>query len=179
MKNDIERVLIPREQIAETVARLGREISWEYAGKNPLLVSVLKGAFVFMADLVRAVDIECSVDFMAVSSYGGGTRTSGEVRIIKDLDTNIENRHVIIVEDILDSGVTLHNLLQLLEARKPASVAVCTLFDKPERRQADVHLDYKGMTVPNEFIVGYGLDYGEKYRNLPDVCVLKPEVYGG
>ena len=177
MKNDIDRVLITREEICEVVKRLGREISWEYSGKNPIMVSVLKGAFIFMADLVREVDIECSVEFMAVSSYGKGTQSSGEVRIIKDLDTNIEGRHVIIVEDILDSGVTLSNLLRLLEARNPASLAVCALFDKPERRIANIKLDYKGMEVPNEFIVGYGLDFGEKYRNLPDICVLKPEIY--
>ena len=178
MKNDIERVLVPQEEIARTVKGLGKRIADEYAGKTPILVSVLKGAFVFMADLVREIDIPCTIDFMSVSSYGSGTRTSGEVRIIKDLDTNIEGRHVIIVEDILDSGVTLSKLLELLSARHPASLAVCALFDKPERHIADVKLDFKGLDVPNAFIVGYGLDYGELYRNLPDVCVLKPEIYG-
>ncbi len=177
MTDDVERVLISRDQIQNAVARMGAEISRDFAGKTPLLVSVLKGAFVFMADLVRCIDIECNLDFMAVSSYGSGTHTLGEVRIIKDLDTNIENRHVIIVEDILDSGITLSNLLTLLTARKPASLSVCALFDKPERHKADVRLDYMGIVVPNEFIVGYGLDYDEKYRNLPDVCVLKPQVY--
>lgn len=179
MKNDIDRVLVDRAQISMTVARLGDEISRDFKGKNPILVSVLKGAFIFMADLVRQISIDCSLDFMSVSSYGSGIHTSGEVRIIKDLDTNIEGRHVIIVEDILDSGLTLTNLIKLLEARRPASLSLCSLFDKPERHVAQVRLDYKGMEVPNEFIVGYGLDYNEKYRNLPDVCVLKPEVYNG
>jgi hypoxanthine phosphoribosyltransferase len=169
--------LVPEAEIAAVVARLGREITADYRDKNPLLVAVLKGAFVFMADLIRHIEAPCGLDFMAVSSYGGGTRTSGEVRIIKDLDTNIRGRHVIIVEDILDSGLTLSRLLELLAAREPASLAVCALFDKPERRQAEVRLSYCGMQVPDAFIVGYGLDYDERYRNLPDVGVLKPRVY--
>ena len=130
-----------------------------------------------MADLVRQVTVPCTVEFMAVSSYGSGTETSGKVKIIKDLDTNIEGRHVIIVEDIIDSGVTLSHLMEMLRERNPASLSLCALFDKPERRRARVDIDYKGVVVPDEFVVGYGLDYDEKYRNLPDLCVLKPEVY--
>jgi len=178
MNDDIRSVLISREEIEKTVARIGAEISRDYAGKEPMMISVLKGAFIFMADLVRHVTVPCSVDFMSVSSYGKGTRTSGEVQIIKDLDTNIEGKHVIVVEDILDSGVTLSYLLELLHARRPASIALCALFDKPQRHKVELELAYKGIEVPDEFIVGYGLDYAEKYRNLPDVCVLKPEVYG-
>ena len=178
MNDDIRSVLISREEIEKTVARIGAEISRDYAGKEPMMISVLKGAFIFMADLVRHVTVPCSVDFMSVSSYGKGTRTSGEVQIIKDLDTNIEGKHVIVVEDILDSGVTLSYLLELLHARRPASIALFALFDKPKRHKVELELAYKGIEVPDEFIVGYGLDYAEKYRNLPDVCVLKPEVYG-
>ena len=178
MNDDIRSVLISREEIEKTVARIGAEISRDYAGKEPMMINVLKGAFIFMADLVRHVTVPCSVDFMSVSSYGKGTRTSGEVQIIKDLDTNIEGKHVIVVEDILDSGVTLSYLLELLHARRPASIALCALFDKPKRHKVELELAYKGIEVPDEFIVGYGLDYAEKYRNLPDVCVLKPEVYG-
>ncbi len=177
MKDDIKSVLIPREEIAKEVARIGKEISKDYAGKTPILISVLKGAFIFMADLVRNVTVPCTLDFMSVSSYGSGTRTSGEVQIIKDLDTNIEGKDVIIVEDILDSGVTLSYIIKLLEARKPNSMKICALFDKPERHKVKIDLAYKGIEVPNEFIVGYGLDFAEKYRNLPDVCILKPEIY--
>lgn len=178
MKNDIREVLISEDELHKTVAALGARISKDYEGKNPIMVSVLKGAFIFMADLVREVTVPCTIDFMSVSSYGAGTKTSGEVKIIKDLDTNIEGRHVIVVEDILDSGVTLSYLLKLLGARKPASIALCTLFDKPERHKVEVKIDYKGMDVPDEFIVGYGLDYAEKYRNLPFIGVLKPEICG-
>ncbi len=178
LEKDIERVLIPREQLTKRVAEIAAEISKDYAGKNPLLVSVLKGSFIFMADLVRMLDIECGLDFMIVSSYQNSTQSSGEVRIIKDLDTNIEGRHVIVVEDILDSGMTLASLLEVFETRDPASIAVCTLFDKPARHKVEIKVDYTGMEVPDEFIVGYGLDFAEKYRNIPDICVLKPEVYG-
>lgn len=177
MNRDIKEILISREEIAQTVGRLGQEITADYQGKNPIIISVLKGAFIFMADLVRHIDTHCAVDFMSVSSYGSGTTTSGEVRIIKDLDTNIEGRHVIIVEDILDSGMTLSYLKKLLSARKPASIAICSLFDKPARHKAPITLDYKGIEVPDEFIVGYGLDYDERYRNLPDVCILREEIY--
>lgn len=177
MKNDIKEILYTKEQLALIVKELGEKLSKDFEGREPVLVSVLKGAFVFMADLVREVSIPCTVDFMAVSSYGSGTETSGKVKIIKDLDTNIEGRHVIIVEDIIDSGVTLSHLMEMLRERKPASLSLCALFDKPERRRVKVDIDYKGVTVPDEFVVGYGLDYDEKYRNLPDLCVLKPEVY--
>ena len=177
MRNDIERVLVTKEEISEIVKKLGKQISQDYEGKNPILITVLKGAFIFMADLVREVTIPCTLDFMAVSSYGGGTETSGKVRIIKDLETNIEGKDVIIVEDILDSGVTLSHLIELLNARKPSSIKICTLFDKPERHKVEIDVAYQGTVVPNEFIVGYGLDYAEKYRNLPDVCVLKREIY--
>jgi len=177
LKRDIEKVLISKGELEKIVERLGREISRDYAGKTPLVVSVLKGAFIFVADLVREMDIPCTMDFMSVSSYGAGTSSSGEVKIIKDLDTNIEGRHVIVVEDILDSGVTLSYLLKLLAARNPASISLCVLFDKPARHKKPVSIQYKGADVPDEFIVGYGLDYNEKYRNLPEICVLRPEAY--
>ncbi len=174
---DIAQVLITREQLQKTVAELGARISRDYAGKNPIMVSVLKGAFIFMADLVREITVPCTVDFMAVSSYGKGSKSSGQVQIIKDLDTNIEGRHVIVVEDILDSGNTLSYLLELLRARRPASVRLCTLLDKPARRKVQVDIDYRGLEVPDEFIVGYGLDYAEQYRNFPEIGVLKHEIY--
>ena len=177
MTNDMLKTLITKEELEATVARLGREITRDYQGKTPMMVAVLKGAFIFMADLVRQVDIPCTLDFMCVSSYGKGMSTSGQVKIIKDLDTTIEGKDVIIVEDILDSGVTLSYLMDLLRARKPASIRLCTLFDKPARHKVDIHIDYKGMEVPNEFIVGYGLDYAEVYRNYPEIAVLKPQVY--
>lgn len=177
IRNDVERVLVSKEEINEIVKRLGAEISRDYADKEPVLITVLKGAFIFMADLVREITVSCTLDFMAVSSYGCGTETSGKVRIIKDLETNIEGKDVIIVEDILDSGVTLSHLMELLQARKPNSMKICTLFDKPERHKVEIEVAYQGTVVPNEFIVGYGLDYAEKYRNLADVCVLKREIY--
>ena len=177
MKQDIEKVLLSEETIAAKVKELGAQIAKDYADKNPLIVSVLRGSFVFMADLVRAIDVPCTVDFMSVSSYGAGVKTSGVVKIIKDLDRSIEGRHLLIVEDILDSGMTLSYILDLLSARKPASIKICTLFDKPARRQVDVLADYSGAEVPDEFIVGYGLDYNEFYRNLPFIGVLKPSVY--
>lgn len=177
MMNDIQEILISKEEIHKEVKKLGAAISRDYAGKCPLVMCVLKGAFVFMADLVRELTIPCTMDFMAVSSYGSGTVSSGRVKINKDLDTDITGRDVIIVEDILDSGVTLSHLIELLKGRNPASLAVCTLLDKPERRKAYVAIDYKGISIPDVFVVGYGLDYDEKYRNLPDLCVLKPEIY--
>ncbi len=175
--DDMEQVLLSQQQIREKVEELGAQISQDYAGKEPVLVSVLKGAFIFMADLRRAITIPCSMDFMAVSSYGAGTESSGRVRIIKDLDTIIQNKHVILVEDVLDSGITLHYLIQLLRQRQPASLRLVTLLDKPARRRAQVDVDYCGFQVPDAFLVGYGLDYGEKYRNLPDVCILKRSMY--
>lgn len=179
MKQDMEKVLYSEEDIANTVKKLGAQISEDYKDKNLLLVSVLKGAVVFMTDLMRAITIPCKIDFMAVSSYGSGTKSSGVVKIVKDLDQNLEGYDVLIVEDILDSGRTLQYLVQLLKGRNPNSVRICTLFDKKDGRVVPIDADYYGMDVPNEFIVGYGLDYDEKYRNLPFIGVLKPEIYGG
>ncbi|MDD2954983.1 MAG: hypoxanthine phosphoribosyltransferase [Oscillospiraceae bacterium] len=177
MKNDILKVLISEKELAEKVSELGRKISADYAGKNLLLVSVLKGSVVFMADLMRAIDIPARVDFMSVSSYGSGVKSSGVVKIVKDLDNPLEGYDLLIVEDILDSGKTLSYLKAILQERRPRSVRIVTLLDKPERREADIKPDYFGFTVPDEFVVGYGLDYAEKYRNLPYVGILKPEVY--
>ena len=178
MLNDIERVLLSEEDLSNIVKRLGAEITEDYKDKNLLLVSVLKGSVIFMADLMREIKIPCSIDFMAVSSYGSGTKTSGVVRIIKDLDTeNLEGIDLLIVEDILDSGVTLEYLMKILSARNPKSIKICTLLDKPERRKADVKANYAGAQIPDAFVVGYGLDYDEKYRNLSFIGALKPSVY--
>lgn len=177
MKNDLESILLTEEEIQERVRELGAEISRDYEGKDPMFVGVLKGCFVFMADLMRSVTIPCSMDFMAVSSYGNGATTTGAVKINKDLSQDIQGRHVILVEDILDSGVTLSYLSKYLQNRAPASVAIATLLDKPECHRADVNLRYCGFTVPDAFVVGYGLDYAEKYRNLPYIGILKPEIY--
>jgi len=177
LKNDIKNVLLSEDQIAKRVAEMGAQISTEYRGKNLLLVSVLKGAVVFMADLMRNIDIPCSIDFMCVSSYGAGVKTSGVVKIIKDLNLELKNFDLLIIEDILDSGMTLSYLKKTLALRGPKSIKICTLLDKPERRQADIKADYVGFAVPDEFVVGYGLDYDEKYRNLPYIGVLKPAVY--
>lgn len=179
MKNDIQEVLFSEAQLAEKVAELGARISQDYAGKNPLIVSVLKGSYVFMADLTRQITIPCNIDFMAVSSYGTGTKTTGEVQIIKDIGSKIDGRDLIIVEDILDSGVTLNFLMKILKARGANSIRLCTLLSKPERRKVDVPIDYLGFEIPDAFVVGYGLDYAETYRNLPFIGILKPEVYGG
>ena len=177
MKDDIGEVLFSEEKIASIVRNMGRQSSEDYVGKNLFMVSVLKGSLVFMADLMRAVTIPCSIDFLSVSSYGNGTASSGEVRILKDLDCSLEGKDLLIVEDILDSGMTLSFLLKTLSARNPASIRLCTFLDKPERRRVDIRPDYVGAEVPDKFIVGYGLDYAEKYRNLPYIGVLKPEVY--
>ncbi|WP_101698159.1 hypoxanthine phosphoribosyltransferase [Clostridium minihomine] len=179
MTNDIKEVLFSEKQLSEIVRGLGERISKDYEGKNLLVVSVLKGSFVFMADLTRAITIPCRIDFMAVSSYGAGTRSSGVVKITKDLDLPLAGYDLLVVEDILDSGVTLSYIRELLQSRGPESIRICTLFDKPERRTAPIKADYVGTVVPDEFIVGYGLDYNETYRNLPYVGVLKPHVYGG
>ena len=179
MRNDIQEVLFSEQQLADKVAELGARISADYEGKNPLVVSVLKGSYVFMADLTRKITIPCNVDFMAVSSYGAGTKTTGELQIIKDIGSKIDGRHLIIVEDILDSGVTLSFLMKILKARGAASIRLCTLLSKPERRKVDVPIDYLGFEIPDAFVVGYGLDYAEKYRNLPYIGILKPSVYGG
>ena len=178
MHDDIKTVLVSEEQLKAKVAELGAQISRDYAGKNLVLVSILKGSVVFMADLMRAVSIPCNIDFMVVSSYGGSnTTTSGLVKIIKDLDGDLSGKDVLIVEDILDTGVTLSNLVPMLKMRNPNSVKICTILDKPSRRKANIRPDYEGFQVPDEFVVGYGLDYDEKYRNLPYVGVLKPEIY--
>ena len=179
MENDIREILFTEEEIRQIVQDMGAKISRDYEGKNLLMVSVLKGSVVFMADLMRAVTVPCRIDFMSVSSYGSGVKTSGVVKIIKDLDIPLSGYDVLIVEDILDSGMTLSYLLEILKARGPRSIRLCTLFDKPDRRKADVTADYTGAVVPDEFVVGYGLDYDEKYRNLPYLGILKPEVYGG
>ena len=177
MRNDIERVLFSAEQLKARVQELGAEITRDYEGKKPFFLGVLKGCYVFMADLVRSVDLPCSMDFMAVSSYGAGTNSTGAVKITKDLNQDVEGRDVIIVEDILDSGVTLHYLKGYLANRKPASVKIVTLLNKPARRKAEVEADYYGFNVPDAFVVGYGLDYAETYRNLPYIGILKPEIY--
>ena len=178
MINDIEKILLSEEDLKSIVDRLGKEISNDYKDKNLVLVSVLKGSVVFMADLMRAITVPCVIDFMSVSSYGSDTRTSGVVKIIKDLDAEVVNgADLLIVEDILDSGVTLEYLMKILSVRNPNSIKICTLLDKPERRKAKVFADYAGAQIPDAFVVGYGLDYDEKYRNLPFVGALKPAVY--
>lgn len=177
MEQDILKVLMSEEQLQKRVQEMGDELYDRFHDKDPIFVGVLKGCFIFMADLFREVTVPGSVDFMAVSSYGNGTSTTGAVKINKDLSQDIEGRDVIIVEDILDSGVTLSYLTKYLENRKPSSVCIATLLDKPSRRRADVHAKYVGFTVPDAFVVGYGLDYAEKYRNLPFIGILKPEIY--
>lgn len=177
MHAQIGKVLLSAEQIAARVQELGHEISRDYQDKNLLLVSVLKGSVVFVADLMRAITVPMELDFMSVSSYGRGVKTSGAVKIMKDLDIDMQGLDLLIVEDILDSGMTLSYLTKILQARRPNSIRIVTLLDKPERRTADVVADYTGFVVPDEFVVGYGLDYAEKYRNLPYVGVLRPSVY--
>ncbi|MCQ2484343.1 MAG: hypoxanthine phosphoribosyltransferase [Clostridia bacterium] len=177
IENDIEKVFFSKEDLNTMVTRLGKQISKDYEGKNLTLVSILKGSVIFMADLMRAIDIPCEIDFMCVSSYGSGTTSSGNVKIIKDLDIDLHGKDLLLVEDILDSGMTLSYVRNMLEQRHPASIRICTLLDKPERRKADISADYFGDLVPDEFVVGYGLDYDEKYRNLPYIGVLKREIY--
>ena len=179
MRQDMETILFDQAQLEAKVAQLGEQISRDYEGKDLLLVGVLKGSVVFMADLMRRITVPAAIDFMAVSSYGSGVKTSGVVRILKDLDRSIEGKDLLIVEDILDSGMTLHYLRDLLRDRGCASVRIVTLLDKPERRKVDIHPDYVGFQIPDAFVVGYGLDYAEKYRNLPYVGILKPSVYEG
>ena len=176
MHKDIERVLISEQEIQKHVSEMGEKISRDYRGREPVFVGVLKGCFIFMADLMRYVDVDCSMDFMAVSSYNG-TSSTGAVKINKDLSGDIEGKDIIIVEDILDSGVTLSYLKNYLLVRKPASIKVATLMDKPARRKADIVADYSCFEIPDAFVVGYGLDYNEKYRNLPYIGVLKPQIY--
>jgi len=172
----VSKVLIEEDAVAARVADLGADISADYADKDLLLVGVLKGAVFFMADLMRQLTIPCEVDFMAISSYGAATDSSGVVRILKDLDINIEGREVLVVEDIIDSGLTLSYLMRMLESRNPASLEVCALLTKPARREIDVRVRYTGFEIPNEFVIGYGLDFGERYRNLPYVAVLDPDA---
>ena len=179
MHKDVEHILYTEEELRSRVRELGSQISADYAGREPLLASVLRGSYIFMADLTRAIRLNVTVDFMAVSSYGSGTASTGQVEIKKDLSDSIKGKDLIIVEDILDSGNTLYYLMDVLRARKPASIRLCTLMDKPERRVKPIKADYVGFTIPDAFIVGYGLDYAEKYRNLPYVGVLKPSVYNG
>ena len=174
---DVSEILLSQEQLEQRVAQLGAEITRDFAGRAPLFVGVLKGCFVFMADLMRHVDLPCSIDFMAVSSYGSGTKTTGAVKIIKDLNQDIEGKDIILVEDILDSGVTLHYLTEYLSVRKPATITIATLMDKPSRRKAPVYARYSGFEIPDAFVVGYGLDYDERYRNLPYIGILKESVY--
>ena len=178
-RDDILKVLFSEEQLKEKCAEMGAQITRDYAGKNLLLVTVLKGAVVYMADLMRCIDLPCAIDFMVVSSYGSGTKTSGVVKIVKDLDQDLSGKDILIVEDILDSGMTLSYLKGLLQSRNPASIRIATLLDKPSRRKVKLVADYVGFEVPDEFVVGYGLDFDEEYRNLPFVGVLKPHVYGG
>lgn len=179
MNNDIKEVLYSQEDIKAVAEKLGQEITKDYEGKNPIVICVLKGAILFMADIAREIKTYCELDFMDVSSYGDATVSSGEVKIIKDLDTSVKDRHVLIIEDIIDTGRTLERLVDLLEHRNAASVKICTLLDKPERRVEGVKPDYVGFEVPNEFVVGYGLDFAGRYRNLGYVGILKPEVYEG
>ena len=179
MIDDIKEVLVSTEELADKVREMGKAIDADYAGKDILMVGVLRGAVIFMADLARAVSRPVTIDFMAVSSYGASTHSSGVVRILKDLDEEVEGRHVLIVEDIIDSGLTLKYLYDNLKSRRPASIKICALMSKPSRRKVDVPVDYTGFTIPDHFVVGYGLDYAEKYRNLPFVGVLKPEAYNG
>ncbi|AST95541.1 hypoxanthine phosphoribosyltransferase [Shouchella clausii] len=179
MKNDMKEILLTEEQIQQKIKELGQAITKEYEGRFPLFVGVLKGALPFMADLIKAVDTHLEIDFMDVSSYGKSTVSSGEVKIVKDLDTKVEGRDVLIVEDIIDSGLTLSYLIELFKYRKAKSVKVVTLLDKPEGRKVDLVPDMTGFVVPDEFVVGYGLDFAERYRNLPYVGILKPEVYEG
>ena len=177
MFNDIKKVLIDEESLQNKVKELGKKITEDYRDKDLLLICVLKGAVVFVSDLMKRIDLPVEVDFMAVSSYGSDTKSSGVVRILKDLNKGIEGKHVLIVEDIIDSGLTLSYLIENLKARGPESVEICTILDKPERRKTNINIKYRGFQVPDEFVVGYGLDYAEKYRNLPYVAVLKEEVY--
>ena len=179
MMPDVQEVLISSEEIGEKVREIGAHISEDYRGEKPLLVGILRGAVVVMSDLMRNIDLQCELDFMDISSYGTGTSSSGVVRILKDLEEDITGRHVLIVEDIIDTGLTLSYLRRSLLARKPASLEICSLLSKPSRRRVELDVKYLGFEVPDEFVVGYGLDYAGAYRNLPDICVLRPEVFSG
>ncbi|GAA0232065.1 hypoxanthine phosphoribosyltransferase [Metaclostridioides mangenotii] len=169
----ITGVMLSEEEIKAKVIELAKQIEKDYKGEDVLVVGILKGASVFVADLIRCIDLDVNIDFMSVSSYGAGTQTSGSVKILKDLDVNIEGKNVLVVEDIIDSGLTLSNLVATLETRKPKSLKLCTLLDKPERRTADIYVDYVGFVIEDKFIVGYGIDYDEKYRNLPYIAIVE------
>jgi len=179
LNDDAEEILLDSDTVANRVAELGAQISADYAGRDPVLISVLKGALVFLADLMRAMDMPTSIDLMEVSSYGAATESSGQVRILKDLSKPIEGRDVIVVEDIIDTGLTLNYLLRYLADKGPSSIKIVCLLDKPARRLAEIPIDYTGFTIPDRFVIGYGLDYDERYRNLPYIGVLKPSVYAG
>jgi hypoxanthine phosphoribosyltransferase len=176
LERGVGEILIDEERLQTRIRELGRELSADYEGRELLLVGVLKGAVFFMADLMRSISVPCEIDFMAISSYGASTDSSGVVRILKDLDINIENRHVLVVEDIIDSGLTLSYLLRNLESREPATLEICALLTKPSRREIDVPVKYVGFEIPNKFVIGYGLDFAERYRNLPYVGVLHPDL---
>lgn len=178
-QHDIEQILYDQNTIAQRVAELGAVITRDYQGKSVVLVSILRGSFIFLADLCRHLDLECTVEFMSVSSYGSGTASSGQVQITKDISCDLEGKHVLLIEDIMDSGNTLAYLHRLLRQRHPASLNLCALLDNPARRQEEVEISYCGFQIPNAFVVGYGLDYAQKYRNLPYIAILKPEVYEG
>ncbi|ACL74472.1 hypoxanthine phosphoribosyltransferase [Ruminiclostridium cellulolyticum] len=173
----VERILVSKEQLDKQVEELGARISRDYEGQELVIIGVLKGGFIFLADLARKITIPVDLDFMSVSSYGNSSKSSGIVKIIKDVDTDITGKHVLIVEDIIDTGLTLNHLVELLKTRGPLSVKVCAALDKPSRRKVDLKVDYKGIEIPDEFVIGYGLDYAGKYRNIQEVCVLKREVY--
>lgn len=177
MLNDVKEILISTERLKQRIEELGEQITADYEGREILMIGVLRGAVIFMADLARAIKVPVAIDFMAVSSYGASTTSSGVVRILKDLDEDVEGKHILIVEDIVDSGLTLKYLIDNLKSRKPASIKICTLLSKPDRRKVDVDITYNGFVIPDEFVIGYGLDYAEKYRNLPFVGILKPEAY--
>lgn len=177
MREDIEKILIDEEQIGKKIKEIGKNISRDYKGKDLILIGVLKGSVMYMANLAKEIDIPCTMDFMSVSSYGNSTTSSGVVKILKDLDASVEGKDVLIVEDIIDSGITLEYLQKYIRAKKPNSVAITTLLNKPERRKAEIDVKYIGFEVPDYFLVGYGLDYAEKYRNLPFIGILKEEIY--
>lgn len=179
MHNDIKSILISEEELAKRIKEMGAQLTEAYKGKDLMVVGILKGCMLYLSDLVRNIDLPLTMDFMVVSSYGSATKSSGVVRIIKDLEREIEGKDVLIVEDIVDTGLTLSYLIENLKTRNPNSVKVCSLLDKPDRRKVPVDIEYVGFRIPDEFVVGYGLDYDEVYRNLPFVCVLKPEVYSG
>lgn len=178
-KDEIDEIIITEEEIKQKIQELGKQITQDYKGKNLVFVGVLRGAVIFMSDLARAISVPMIFDFIAISSYGASTESSGVVRILKDLDETIENKDVLVVEDIVDTGLTLDYLIRILRSRKPASLRVCTFLDKKARRKVNVKIDYSGFDIPNKFVVGYGLDYGGKFRNVPYVFTLNPRVYQG